>query len=56
MIPAGETDGLKGRVGAEGATAPEPLRQKDRRGDEALESSAGGRLQHLGHAGRSPKE
>ena len=36
--PAGEP----GFAGAEGATAPETLRQKDRGGDDSLESRAAG--------------
>jgi hypothetical protein len=35
MIPRGRD---RRRAGAEGATAPETLRQKDREGDELLES------------------
>jgi hypothetical protein len=37
IIPAGETGAMIG-AGAEGATAPETLRQKDRWGVGALES------------------
>ena len=42
MIPAGEIGRqTNGRPGAEGATAPETLRQPDRKGDETLESRPG---------------
>jgi len=52
-IPEGHGDGSRGRdrawPGAEGETAPETLKQKDRAKRETLESSAHGYA-------RSPKE
>ena len=51
MIPAGETVGLaKGADGAEGATAPETLRQKDRRGMMLWKAARSSRAHRRGNA------